>query len=73
MSSVISVILCTAALFMAIVLNLAAQPKISKRLTGILAAVTAIGGLLIYGYGYAFKEESMVLAVVKANFAVTAS
>lgn len=70
MSSVISVILCTAVLFMAIVLNLAAQPKISKRLTGILAAVTAIGGLLIYGYGYAFKEESMVLAVVKANFAV---
>lgn len=70
MSSVISVILCTAALFMAIVLNLAAQPKISKRLTGITVAITAIGGLLVYGYGYALKEDSMILAVVKANFAV---
>lgn len=72
MSSVISVTLCTTALFMAIVLNLAARPKISKRIISIAMALTAVGGLLIYGYGYGYGCEpgEALLAVIKANFAV---
>lgn len=70
MTEIISVILCTTAIFAAIMLNLAVRPTVSRKLIGFAVAITAIGGLLIYGYGYACTVDSIPLAVIRATFAV---
>lgn len=64
------VIVWTAALFGAIILYLALSPKFIKKLLGIFAAITAVGALLLYGYGYAQLENDAVVAVFRATFAV---
>ena len=70
MTEIISVILCTTAIFAAIMLNLAVRPTVSRKLIGFAVAITAIGGLLVYGYGYACTVDSIALAVIRATFAV---
>lgn len=70
MTEIISVILCTAAIFAAIMLNLAVRPTISRKLIGFAVGITAVGGLLVYGYGYACTVDSVPLAVIRATFAV---
>ena len=70
MIEIISVVLCTTAIFSAIMLNLAVRPTISRKLIGFAVGITAVGGLLIYGYGYACTEESFPLAVIRSTFAV---
>ena len=70
MTEIISVILCTTAIFAAIMLNLAVRPAVSRKLIGFAVAITAIGGLLVYGYGYACTVDSIALAVIRATFAV---
>lgn len=70
MTEIISVILCTTAIFAAIMLNLAVRPKISRKLIAFAVGCTAVGGLLIYGYGYACTLDSIVLAIIRATFAV---
>lgn len=70
MTEIISVILCTTAIFSAIMLNLAVRPTISRKLIGLVVGITAVGGLLIYGYGYACTVDSIPLAIIRATFAV---
>ena len=70
MTQIISVILCTTAIFAAIMLNLAVRPNVSRRLIGFAVGITAVGGLLVYGYGYACTVDSIPLAIIRATFAV---
>ena len=70
MTEIISVILCTSAIFAAIMLNLAVRPAVSRKLIGFAVGITAVGGLLVYGYGYACTVHSIPLAVIRATFAV---
>ena len=70
MTEIISVTLCTAAIFAALMLNLAVRPNISRKLISFAVGTTAIGGLLIYSYGYACTVDSILLAVIRATFAV---
>lgn len=70
MTEIISVILCTTAIFAAIMLNLAVRPTVSRKLIGLAVGITAVGGLLIYGYGYACTVDSIPLAIIRATFAV---
>ncbi len=61
----------SAALFLAMVLNLAMKPKYSARLTTACMVVALIGGLAIYGAGYAQSTESLVLTMIRTPLAVT--
>lgn len=69
MGQIISVFLWTAALFAAIILNLALKPKSAQRIVLGSIIVTAIGGLLIYSYSYACLETSLPVAVIRTAFA----
>lgn len=65
------VIICTTALFGAIMVCLAVPPKTIKKMLGTFAGLTAAFALVFYGYGYAQKEGcSFVVAVLRATFAV---
>lgn len=61
----------SAALFLAMVLNLAMKPKYSARLTTVCMVVALIGGLAIYGAGYAQSTESLALTMIRTPLAVT--
>ena len=61
----------SAALFLAMVLNLAMKPKYSARLTTACMVVALIGGLAIYGAGYAQSTESLALTMIRTPLAVT--
>lgn len=66
----IYVLLLTTAVFLAMIIQLAAKPKFSGRLTGIFIVCAAIGGLLIYGYAYTEQIGNVPLAVMRALLAV---
>lgn len=67
----IGIIICTTALFSAIMVCLAIPPKVTKKMLGTFAALTAVFSLLFYGYGYAHKENCPFwVAVIRATFAV---
>lgn len=65
--------LVVAAVFIVLVLLLAAKPKLSKAFTFAAFGVGSIGGLSIYGYGYAMVTDNFILAVLKAVLAVCGS
>ncbi len=65
--------LVTAAVFVTLILLLAAKPKISKVFTFIAFGFGGICGLLIYGYGYAITIDSFLLAILKAVLSVCRS
>lgn len=60
----------TAAIFFAMILNLAAKPKFTAQVTGILLATATLGGLLLYGYGFAMTLDNPFLATIRALLAV---
>lgn len=64
------VTLLTAVLFCAMILLLASKPKFAGKMTGAFIVIAAVGGLLIYGYGYAETAHSFPLAVIRALLAV---
>lgn len=70
MNPYITVTIWTAAIFAAIVLNLALKPRFIVRILGVATVITALGGLAIYGYGYAATVDSIPLAIIKSTFAV---
>ncbi len=70
MKNLIIVIGCTAVLFLAMILQLAAKPKVTARLTGSFIVIAAVSGLLIYGYGYAVMYDNLFIAIVRALLAV---
>ena len=67
---IITVILVTAAIFFAMIINLASKSKLSSNVMGAAIAVAVVGGLLIYGYGYALLESNPLLAILQAVIAV---
>ncbi len=62
----ILVVVLTAIAFVAMLLLLATHTGSAGRVTGIPAAIIAVGGLLLYGYGYACTLNNIGLAVVRA-------
>jgi hypothetical protein len=65
--------LVTAVVFVALILLLAAKPKISKVFTFAALGLGGICGLLIYGYGYAVVTDDFGLAILKAVLSVCRS
>ncbi len=65
---IILVILFTLALFLGMILILAAKPKFSGTITGTFIAIAAVGGLFFYGYAYAVTLDDPVLAVIRTLF-----
>lgn len=66
----ISVIIITAALFLAMIISLAAKPAVSGKITGLMLIISGVGGLFVYGAGYSYVTENQVLATAKALLAV---
>ena len=69
MTSVTVVILSTA-LLLAMVLNLALKPAYSARLTAICMIIAFIGGVLIYGVGFAESTGDVGLSMIRTPFCV---
>ncbi len=65
-----SVILYTAVIFMAMMVNLAVKPKTGARMTGRLIVLAAVMGFLFYGCGYASVIDSLPMAVLRATMSV---
>lgn len=66
----ILVMLITLALFLAIILLLAAKPKFAGKLTGAFIVLAAVGGLFFYGYGFAMTTQDIPLAIIRALLSV---
>ncbi|MBR1456025.1 MAG: hypothetical protein IJ594_02540 [Oscillospiraceae bacterium] len=66
----ISVVILSTALLLALVLNLALKPAVSARLTTWCMVVSLIGGLLVYGVGFAESTGSVALSVLRTPLAV---
>ncbi len=69
MTSVAVVILSTA-LLLAMVLNLALKPSFSARLTTICMIIAFIGGVVIYGVGFAESTGDVGLSMIRTPFCV---
>lgn len=70
MENYIIVILISAALFLAMILQLAAKPKFAAKVTGACIIIAGVFGLMIYGYGFAHSYDNLLLAIVRALLAV---
>lgn len=70
MEQFMTVMLLGGALFAAIVVLLAAKPRLALRLTGAAAVISAVGGLLIYGYIFLTTVENLTLVVIRTLFSV---
>ena len=66
----ISIIVITASIFFAAVLNLATENRFRNRILGLCTGVAVFMGLIIYGYGFAYCFGATPLAVLRALFAV---
>lgn len=65
----ITVILFTAAGFLAIVVSLASHRRQAARITWGATFLAALGGFFVYGYGFSCKTGFLPLAVVQAVMA----
>ncbi len=65
METVLSVMSVSAVFFCAMVVSLAAKPKFVTKLTCAAAIISGIGGLLVYGYGYALTCENFTVSVIR--------
>lgn len=70
MGESIAVILFTAAGFLAIVVSLAVKHRYASRITAATTAAAAMGGFLIYGYGFSQQTDFLLLAVMRAVMGV---
>lgn len=70
MDQYLSVISVIAIIFTAMVLQLAAKPQITKKLTSYLVVIAAIGGFIFYGYGYAYRLDNPMLAILQGLLSV---
>lgn len=67
----VAIVLFSALLFCAMILNLAAKPKFTRGLIGACALISAIGGLILYGIGFSYTLSDPVLRVVRTVLAVS--
>ena len=66
----VSVILLTAACFVAVVLNLAAKNRLRTVLTRFAVLAAACIGTVLYGYGFSFRYGLSLTAILRALFAL---
>ncbi len=67
----IVIILISAALFLAIILNLAAKPKFTAKLNSFLIPVSAVGGIILYGAGFTSVLDDPLQIIVRTIFDVS--
>lgn len=70
MGPALGVILITTVLFIGMILLLATKSKVTGRITGTIIVIVAVGGLMIYGYGYSQTSDSLALAVIRGLLSV---
>ncbi len=70
LSQIVLVITYSCVLFLAMVVNLAVRPKISTRLTALIALLAAVMGFFFYGYGYACVIDTIPMAVLRTTMSV---
>ena len=69
----ITVLVFTAALFLAMVMSMASKPKILSRINGFILAFVAVSGIVLYSLGYAqtvAASGNTVTAILRATLAV---
>ena len=66
----ITVVVLSTALLLAMVLNLALKPSYSARLTTVCMIIAFIGGILIYGVGFAESTGDIGLSMIRTPFCV---
>lgn len=66
-------ILCTGILLAVMVLLVAINPRLSKKVTIGALIIAAGGGLFVYGYGYMAVTDNIPLAIISALLAVCGS
>jgi hypothetical protein len=64
------VILLVAVCFAAMIIQLAAKPAFSAKLTGTLIVIAAISGFFFYGYGFSYMEPNPLIAVIRGLLGV---
>ena len=67
----VSILVLSAALLLAMVLNLSLKPAYSARLTTICMLTAVAGGLIFYGFGFAETTKDLLLSVIRTPIAVT--
>ncbi len=67
----VSVVVLSAALLLAMVVNLTQKPAKSAKLTTNCMLISVIGGLIYYGVGYAEKTGDLLFSVVRTPLTVT--
>lgn len=63
-------LLLTVALFAAVIVPLAGKPLLAKRMTWAAGILAAVGGLLVYGYGYCELLREPLLVIMRTVVAV---
>lgn len=66
----VSILILSAALLLAMVLNLSLKPAYSARLTTICMLTAVVGGLIFYGFGFAETTKDLLLSVIRTPIAV---
>ncbi len=64
------IILISSALFLALILNLAAKPKFTAKLNGVLIPIAAVGGIIFYGAGFSAVLDDPLQMVIRTVFDV---
>lgn len=67
----VPVVILSAALFLALIANLALKPAFSSRLTTRCMVFSALAGLVLYGVGFAEATGSILISVMRTPLAVT--
>ena len=67
----IPVVILSAALFLALIANLALKPSFSTRLTTRCMVFSALAGLVIYGVGFAEATGSLAVSILRTPLSVT--
>ena len=70
MTSYVYTIIIAGIIFLAMIINLALKKEYTARITGVCILVAAIGGLVVYGYGFSVSIDHMPLAVLRSIMAV---
>lgn len=65
------IVIASALLFCAMILNLAAKPKFTRGLTGAFTLIAAVGGLFLYGLGFSYVLEDPLQIIVRTVFTVS--
>ena len=66
----VSILILSAALLLAMILNLSLKPAYSARLTTICMLTAVVGGLIYYGYGFAETTGDLLLSVIRTPISV---